>query len=142
VLIVRVLFAIFALVFCAVALSEPPAPSLAEKSETPDKNAEQHKDMPDSKQFNADRSAVIVNVGPSTYTSPIPKPDTREQNKEPSTDWWIVVPTCLLALFTFGLLCYTAMLWGSCWRRPNIDHPCRLNIDQGWKAVRCAAGCG
>ena len=29
-----------------------------------------------------------------------------------------------------------------CWRRPNIDHPCRLNIDQGWKAVRCAVGCG
>jgi inorganic pyrophosphatase len=25
------------------------------------------------------------------------------------------------------------LLW--CWRRPNVDHPCRLNIDQGWKAV-------
>jgi hypothetical protein len=29
-----------------------------------------------------------------------------------------------------------------CWRRPNIDHPCRLNIDQGWRAVHCMVGCG
>ena len=29
-----------------------------------------------------------------------------------------------------------------CWRRPNIDHPCRLNIDQGWKADRWTVGCG
>jgi hypothetical protein len=29
-----------------------------------------------------------------------------------------------------------------CWRRPNIDHPCRLNIDQGWKAGRWTVGCG
>ena len=35
----------------------------------------------------------------------------------------------------------TALLLCVCWRRPNIDHPCRLNIDQGWKAVRCTVGC-
>ena len=29
-----------------------------------------------------------------------------------------------------------------CPRRPNFDHPCRLNIDQGWKAARSAAVCG
>ena len=29
-----------------------------------------------------------------------------------------------------------------CPRRPNFDHPCRLNIDQGWKAARRAAVCG
>jgi hypothetical protein len=29
-----------------------------------------------------------------------------------------------------------------CARRPNFDHPCRLNIDQGWKPVSCEAGCG
>jgi hypothetical protein len=28
-----------------------------------------------------------------------------------------------------------------CWRRPNFDHPCRLNIDQGRKAARCTVGC-
>jgi hypothetical protein len=30
----------------------------------------------------------------------------------------------------------------ACPRRPNFDHPCRLNIDQGWKAARSAAVCG
>jgi len=29
-----------------------------------------------------------------------------------------------------------------CPRRPKSDHPCRLNIDQGWKAARSAAICG
>ena len=29
-----------------------------------------------------------------------------------------------------------------CARRPNFDHPCRLNIDQGWKPVSFEAGCG
>ena len=29
-----------------------------------------------------------------------------------------------------------------CARRPNFDHPCRLNIDQGWKPVSAEAGCG
>jgi hypothetical protein len=29
-----------------------------------------------------------------------------------------------------------------CPRRPNFDHPCRLNNDQGWKAARSAAVCG
>ena len=29
-----------------------------------------------------------------------------------------------------------------CPRRPNFDHPCRLNVDQGWKAARSAAVCG
>ncbi len=31
-------------------------------------------------------------------------------------------------------------LW--CARRPNFDHPCRLNIDQGWKPVSIEGGCG
>ena len=30
----------------------------------------------------------------------------------------------------------------ACARRPNFDHPCRLNIDQGWKPVSAEAGCG
>jgi hypothetical protein len=30
----------------------------------------------------------------------------------------------------------------SCARRPNLDHPCRLNIDQGWKPVSMEASCG
>jgi hypothetical protein len=29
-----------------------------------------------------------------------------------------------------------------CARRPNFDHPCRLNIDQGWKPVSIEASCG
>jgi hypothetical protein len=29
-----------------------------------------------------------------------------------------------------------------CARRPNFDHPCRLNIDQGWKPVSIEACCG
>lgn len=29
-----------------------------------------------------------------------------------------------------------------CWRRPNFDRPCRLNIDQGSEAGREAVGCG
>ena len=29
-----------------------------------------------------------------------------------------------------------------CRGRPNFDHPCRLNIDQGWKAASSAAVCG
>jgi len=29
-----------------------------------------------------------------------------------------------------------------CARRPNFDHPCRLNIDQGWKPVSFEASCG
>jgi hypothetical protein len=29
-----------------------------------------------------------------------------------------------------------------CWRRSNIDHLCRLNIDQGTWASGEAAGCG
>ena len=32
-------------------------------------------------------------------------------------------------------------LW-ACARRPNFDHPCRLNIDQGWKPVSIEASCG
>lgn len=31
---------------------------------------------------------------------------------------------------------------GNCARRPNFDHPCRLNFDQGWKPVSGEAGCG
>lgn len=29
-----------------------------------------------------------------------------------------------------------------CWRRPNFDHPCRLNFDQGREAVDMTAICG
>ena len=29
-----------------------------------------------------------------------------------------------------------------CWRRPNSDHPCRLNFDQGREAVEMTAICG
>jgi len=29
-----------------------------------------------------------------------------------------------------------------CARRPNFDHPCRLNIDQGWKHISSEACCG
>jgi hypothetical protein len=29
-----------------------------------------------------------------------------------------------------------------CARRPNFDHPCRLNIDQGWKSTSVEANCG
>jgi hypothetical protein len=29
-----------------------------------------------------------------------------------------------------------------CWRRPNFDHPCRLNFDQGREAVARTAVCG
>jgi hypothetical protein len=29
-----------------------------------------------------------------------------------------------------------------CWRRPNFDHPCRLNFDQGREAVEMTAICG
>jgi len=30
----------------------------------------------------------------------------------------------------------------ACARRPNFDHPCRLNIDQGWKHISSEACCG
>jgi hypothetical protein len=34
-------------------------------------------------------------------------------------------------------------LWAiGCWRRPNLDHLCRLNLDQGSEAVRGAVSCG
>ena len=36
----------------------------------------------------------------------------------------------------------TGFVRTDCPRRPNFDHPCRLNIDQGWKAARRAALCG
>jgi tripartite-type tricarboxylate transporter receptor subunit TctC len=29
-----------------------------------------------------------------------------------------------------------------CVRRPNFDHPCRLNIDQGWKPSPSGSACG
>lgn len=29
-----------------------------------------------------------------------------------------------------------------CARRPNSDHPCRLNFDQGWKDVSSETCCG
>lgn len=29
-----------------------------------------------------------------------------------------------------------------CARRPNFDHPCRLNMDQGWKPVSNESGPG
>jgi hypothetical protein len=35
-----------------------------------------------------------------------------------------------------------AIVAQDCRRRPNFDHPCRLNFDQRWKAFRGAVGCG
>jgi hypothetical protein len=32
--------------------------------------------------------------------------------------------------------------WYDCWRRPNFDHPRRLNLDQGAEAVAMTAICG
>jgi ATP-dependent helicase YprA (DUF1998 family) len=29
-----------------------------------------------------------------------------------------------------------------CARRPNSDHPCRLNLDQGWKPSPRGSACG
>ena len=40
------------------------------------------------------------------------------------------------------VLALTFMHGSRCPRRPNFDHPCRLNIDQEWKAARRAAFCG
>jgi DNA (cytosine-5)-methyltransferase 1 len=37
---------------------------------------------------------------------------------------------------------YREFLKYVCARRPNFDHPCRLNIDQGWKPVSIEASCG
>ena len=39
---------------------------------------------------------------------------------------------------------HALMLSGNrdCARRPNSDHPCRLNIDQGWRAASLEVGCG
>ncbi len=30
----------------------------------------------------------------------------------------------------------------ACARRPNSDHPCRLNLDQGWKPSPRGSACG
>ncbi len=37
---------------------------------------------------------------------------------------------------------FRRLLGEDCARRPNLDHPCRLNSDQGWKASSLEAGCG
>jgi hypothetical protein len=37
---------------------------------------------------------------------------------------------------------FVRFLVAACARRPNFDHPRRLNIDQGWKPVSIESGCG
>ena len=41
-----------------------------------------------------------------------------------------------------GRITFQVRFYYDCPRRPNFDHPCRLNIDQEWKAARRAAFCG
>ena len=36
-----------------------------------------------------------------------------EKNEKSAADWWLLVPTWLLALFTLGLFLYTAKLWAA-----------------------------
>jgi integrase len=47
--------------------------------------------------------------------------------------------TILMALKRMG---YQGRMTGHCARRPNFDHPRRLNLDQGWKPAAIAASCG
>ena len=48
------------------------------------------------------------------------------------------------SFFTLDLACKLAAgeTWFGCARRPNSDHPCRLNLDQGWKPSPRGSACG
>ena len=50
------------------------------------------------------------------------------------------LPTLVCALLSFRGASAQSEL--DCARRPNFDHPCRLNIDQGWKHISSEACCG
>jgi hypothetical protein len=43
---------------------------------------------------------------------------------------------------SIGKLYLGLILLSACARRPNSDHPCRLNLDQGWKPSPRGSACG
>lgn len=58
----------------------------------------------------------------------------RQQDQKSPTDWWLTIPTWLLALFTGGLFAYTARLWSA------TSDLVRTTADNSEKELRAYVG--
>lgn len=90
-----------------------PSPSPREQHQTPATDSGEHESNAKADLGGADTVPLVVKTLPSQNAGVIAAAQSGNQKEEPSEDWWLVVPTWLLAIFTAGLFAYTARLWGA-----------------------------
>jgi hypothetical protein len=93
--------------------SYPPIVSGWNEHQTPIDNTSKKQQNAAANQRGTEGSPFFVKILPAKIPESRTADDATQHNNESSHDWWIIVPTNLLALFTAGLFLYTAKLWRS-----------------------------
>src|SRR3989338_8343946 len=97
----------------AATQSQEPSPTPAKASQKPQANPKQHKQRAAEDQRGTEKSPVFIKVIPSLAVEPQPTKEADKGDDYTSPEWWLVYITGALVCFTFGLMIYTARLWGA-----------------------------
>jgi len=106
-----VLFAFLA--SCLALASQIPAPGAGEQNKHPQTKSQGGENGSNADQRGTESSPLVVKVVLPHDTNPATKSNPQEQDNEPPHEWWVIVPTIALALFTLVLAIYTWKLWGT-----------------------------
>ena len=93
--------------------SQKPAPSSPKQSQAPYGASAENQQRANRNERGTDAAPFVIKVIPAANTQQPSANQTYNENEKPSPDWWIVIPTILLAVFTAGLFAYTAKLWSA-----------------------------
>lgn len=90
--------------------SQPPAPAPAEKSKAPQGKSTKDQKRAATDQRGTDSSPLVVKVIPTKEAQPPAEGKPYKHYHESAADWWLIIPTWILAFVTGGLLIYNAVL--------------------------------
>lgn len=108
---IRAVLIVASLVLPLSANAEKPSPRPSIEGKNPQNNSKHHQERPEKDQLGTESSPFVVKLSPSSNVNPESQPQATRQDGQSSPDWWMVIPTWLLAFFTLGLFIYTARLW-------------------------------
>jgi hypothetical protein len=93
--------------------SQEPTPSSGNTIEKPKSQSQKNEKRAAKDQRGTGASPLIVKVLPTQGANPPTPESAKKQHDYTSAEWWLVYITGTLAVFTLGLMLYTARLWGA-----------------------------
>lgn len=92
-----------------VAYSQQPVPTKPVQGNSPEKQTKTCDPNSGNKECAA-TGGITINVAPSQNVQIPPAPKAEQHDKEAPPEWWLIIPTWLLAVFTAGVFGYTVVL--------------------------------